>query len=678
MGRLVDAQARRVCTLAFLVLGPLAALLDARLTLTSGAPAVTVLLGLVVAYLLSMGPVGVLAVAPVLVVDAVLGGADLAVAVSIALLRASVAVLVVVALEGRFRHHGPVRSPLVMLDFAVLAALLLPVASTGVVDLVGAAGLEAGGAGPFAQRAVAGGLGVLAVTAGTRMVLMGERVDLDVRGRRGLVIAVVVSLLAIGLPLVAGEPDALANGQLLLLPLLVVALLSGTSAYSIATLLVTLGVLVPVGVTGLVGQAELPAGAGSQAVWWVVALAGYFLAVDGDRRRAVSRQFQALFAEGATPTVTVSTHDGRVVAANAALGALLGADPRALSGRPVTELVAGAPAAVAALRSLVAGTVDEAEVDVALTVDDDERWVRCTGVRIPLGGPQADVLQVQLLDMTAERAQRRGLERSNRALERLGRRVAHDLTQPLAAIAGFTRTLDQHHDAMSEDVRRELLERLDVVAAGAVEQLRSTLDHALQRTTMPTTVDLHELVRAVWDLVGMEHTGTDATVTTSFEVDAVRTDRAVVRQVLTNLLGNCGKYARRDVPLLVVVATRRVAGGTSIVVTDNGIGLGDHELDAVFEPGRRLAPDHAQGRGLGLGDSRELLETVGGSLHAEPHTGGARFVMWIPATAADRAAEATAAGAVVEVEPDHAPATTGAGPAPGRDDLADVVRAGCD
>lgn len=630
MGRLVDRRARRACTMALLVVGPLAALLDARLLLPSGAPAVAIVVGLAVAYLLSIGPRGAFAVAPVLLVDALVGGAAPVAAVAVAVLRTGACVVVVAALEARFRHHGRVRTPWVMIDFAVLGAALLPVVATAAVDVVSAIGLDVGGRGPFAQRALADGLGVLAVTAGGRMLLMGERVDLDRRSRRGVVVAVSVSALALVLPMAAAADGVVAYGHLLLLPLLVVALLAGTAAYSTATLLVALAVLVPAGAAGLVTRVDLPTAVGSQAVWWVVVVAGYLLAVDGDRRRSLTRQYQALFAGGATPTVTVSSHDGQVIAANAALGVLLATDPEGLAGRPVTELVASAPEAVAALRSLVLGEVDDVEVDVGLEVDGDDRWVRCTGVRIPLGGPQADVLQVQLLDMTAEQAQRVGLERSNRALERLGRRVAHDLTQPLAAIAGFARTLDQHHDAMDASVRRDVLDRLEAVAAGAVEQLRSTLDHALQRTAVPTAVDLHDVVTSVWDLVGGERDGADATVATSLEVATVRADAAVVRQVLANLLGNCRKYARPEVPLRVVVATRRAAGGVKVVVTDNGIGLPDDELETVFERGRRLAPGHAEGRGLGLWDSRDLVAAVGGSLHAESHSGGARFVMWLP------------------------------------------------
>ena len=70
----------------------------------------------------------------------------------------------------------------------------------------------------------------------------------------------------------------------------------------------------------------------------------------------------------------------------------------------------------------------------------------------------------------------------------------------------------------------------------------------------------------------------------------------------------------------------------TIRVADNGPGLEPHELEAVFQPFRRLGPAHVRppGTGLGLPISRRIVEGHGGTLRAEPAPRGACFVIRLP------------------------------------------------
>lgn len=652
MGRLQGARARLLCTVAFVLLTPAAAWVTDQLRVESGAAAVALLLGLVVAYLLSVGPVGGFAVAPAFALEAVVagsGGSPVGL-VSVAVLQALVAVAAVRLLEIRFAHHGPVRDHRVLVEYALVAAVALPLTLEllpGVVGVLVGAPVPPG---PYASRVLADGMGVLVLTAGLRMLLMGERVSLDRTARRGVEASAVVTAGAVFGIVVVGGVDALVATQVVVLPVLLVALLIGTAAYAVAVAVTTVVVLAPLAVLGVVDAWQLPVGA--QLVWWIVAFVGLLLATDGDRRRAAAREFQSFFARSATPTASVNAADGRIVRVNEALADLVGARAEDLAGRPVVDLVAGAPEAVSRLEDLLARRTSEVTAEFPLLArPDDPRWVRCVAAHVDLQGPQHDLVQVQFLDLTAERDRADSLERSNQALERFGQRVAHDLRQPVAAVATYASTLLEHAEHMAPDVRRTMYERLETVANRAVSQLEATFSASAVAGTGPVDVWLPEVVATVVGMIDIDLAESGGTVDTALAAPRVHADPSVLRQVLLNLLTNSCKYAGDEEPPRIRVASRVRGAGVEVTVTDNGTGIPADSLDEVFERGRRLDPGRADGRGHGLSDSRRLAEEAGGWLRAEPWADGARFVLWLPDPGVAGAAAATRV-LLVDDEPD--------------------------
>lgn len=631
MGRLHGTRARVLLTVALVVAVPFGALATSRMTLASGAPGISLTLALVVAHLLSVGPRGApLAWGAFAVHGLVVGQQDPSLGLAVvALVQAALTVGCVRVVESRFAHHGPVRNPLVVLEFAALAATLLPLLVAGTVDLLTPAlGLDAW-PGPMLQRALAEGIGVLAVTAGVRMLVLGERIDVDDTAVGGIVAATAVSVAAVLVTLEVGGIETLASAQVVLLPVLLVALLAGTAAYAIAMALTSIGILVPVAIAGTAG--DWPVDTSTHVVWWIVAFAGLLLATDGDRRRATAIEFRTFFTRSATPTVSVSTADGKVTRANEAVAALLGSRVDDLVGRPIVRLVADQPEVAAQLERVVRGETSELSAELPMRPSPDrELWVRCVATHVHLGGPQHDVVQVQFVDLTAERERQGSLERSNAALARFGRRVTHDLKQPLSAVAAYASTLAEHAQDLDPAVVRTMYGRLESVARRASMQLDETFAASHATGSEPTSVSLHEVVASVVGVIDIDLAESGGAVDTALSSARVRAEQSMVRQVLLNLLTNSLKYARDDVPVRVRIASRVRGAGVEVTVTDNGTGIPADQLEAVFDRGRRLAPDRADGRGHGLADSRELAEAAGGWLVAEPWPDGARFVLWLP------------------------------------------------
>ena len=110
-------------------------------------------------------------------------------------------------------------------------------------------------------------------------------------------------------------------------------------------------------------------------------------------------------------------------------------------------------------------------------------------------------------------------------------------------------------------------------------------------------------------------------------------DPTLVKIALSNLIDNAIKYSERGT--VTVSASKGTDGRLCIAVTDQGIGIGEHEKVLLFE--KFVRGDAAQrgksirGSGLGLFVTRRIAQAHGGDLvlrSGEP--GATRFELWLP------------------------------------------------
>ena len=115
---------------------------------------------------------------------------------------------------------------------------------------------------------------------------------------------------------------------------------------------------------------------------------------------------------------------------------------------------------------------------------------------------------------------------------------------------------------------------------------------------------------------------------------SVHTDPGMVRQILTNLVGNAVKFSERGG---IAVRLDRAGGEVCLEVADTGPGIPPELHDRVFEPFFQVDPSttrRAGGVGLGLALSREFARLLGGDLTLRSTAGeGSTFTLRLPADA---------------------------------------------
>ena len=196
--------------------------------------------------------------------------------------------------------------------------------------------------------------------------------------------------------------------------------------------------------------------------------------------------------------------------------------------------------------------------------------------------------------------------------------LAHELNQPLAAIANYNMGCVQRLRSGNWEPA-ELVEAMEKGAlqaeraSGVIQRLR---EFVARRAPRPAACDINDVARGVRTTIEADagRHSVRVALALSERVPYVRADQTLMEQVILNLARNAID-AMADTPAgerELCIISRDGAGDTvEVEVADRGPGI-DPEIEAsLFSPFLSTKPD---GMGLGLHISRSIVEAHGGHL----------------------------------------------------------------
>ncbi|HEU5117180.1 MAG TPA: ATP-binding protein, partial [Isosphaeraceae bacterium] len=110
----------------------------------------------------------------------------------------------------------------------------------------------------------------------------------------------------------------------------------------------------------------------------------------------------------------------------------------------------------------------------------------------------------------------------------------------------------------------------------------------------------------------------------------VDSDRAKLKQILSNLLANAYRYTERG---HICISANRSEAGLEISVTDTGIGIATEDQERIFQEFARVSSGTmpADGTGLGLAICRRLASLLRGEIRLRSTLGsGSTFSLILP------------------------------------------------
>jgi signal transduction histidine kinase len=274
-----------------------------------------------------------------------------------------------------------------------------------------------------------------------------------------------------------------------------------------------------------------------------------------------------------------------------------------------------------------------------LLADGSIRWLYARAERRSVSGSYFIGGLIQ--DMTERVKQREAVERAANAKSEFLSNMSHELRTPMHAILGYSdicaNAVDDGHTASLPkylknittagkrllDLLNDLLE-LSKMEAGKMEYKFSRAD--LRDVVENALIELHPLIKSKNLDVNLrfgDHTEA------SF-------DKSYITQVIVNLLSNAIKFSEAGSKLGIDLS-RQVLGndgpGVCCRIVDEGPGIPDNELEAVFDKfvQSKKTKSGKGGTGLGLAICAHIVKAHGGAIWAEnAKPRGAVFTFVIP------------------------------------------------
>lgn len=217
--------------------------------------------------------------------------------------------------------------------------------------------------------------------------------------------------------------------------------------------------------------------------------------------------------------------------------------------------------------------------------------------------------------------------------------LAHELNQPLAAIANYLQAGRRLLEA-TPGVHPRVFDVLDKSVAQAkragdiIKRLRQFIEKG---ETDKAPENLNKVVEeaAALALIGARRLGVKTEIEVAADLPMVLIDKVQVQQVIVNLIRNSmDALSGTEGPRQIAIRTGTADGMALVAVGDTGPGLAPEVAQNLFQP---FVTTKAKGMGLGLSISRSIVHSHGGRMWAEPHAErGVTFHFTLPLAGTER------------------------------------------
>jgi two-component system sensor kinase FixL len=280
------------------------------------------------------------------------------------------------------------------------------------------------------------------------------------------------------------------------------------------------------------------------------------------------------------------------------------------------------------------GTLVAVSLSISPIHDSDGKIVGASKIARDITASKASAAALQraeaeLLDLHREVLHATRL----RELGQIAASLAHEINQPLSAIASYlagSRQLLIQND-LSEKVELEAaLRRASEQVVRASDVVRRLRGYAKPSEGILHPVLLGDIVEETAALAKIDTGALGVTVTLPQDSNPIMVlvDRVEVQQVLLNLFRNAFEAMAGQGRRELSITSRTDSGMAEVRVRDTGVGINPRIRDRLFLP---FATTKADGMGIGLSICRKIVDARGGKIWAEhPADGGTVFIFTMP------------------------------------------------
>jgi signal transduction histidine kinase len=210
--------------------------------------------------------------------------------------------------------------------------------------------------------------------------------------------------------------------------------------------------------------------------------------------------------------------------------------------------------------------------------------------------------------------------------------VSHELRTPLTAVVGLAQELAANRTGLGD---AELDELMTIIADQSSELSHIVEDLLVAAradvgtlTLHPAPIDIRVELEGLAALV-VPRLPDGSLIPIHGSAGQIEADPLRFRQIVRNLLTNAARYGGERIWMEI----RADGGRVTVAVLDDGLGVPEGSIDAIFEAYQRAHNSRTQPAsvGLGLAVSRSLARLMGGDLAYRRRDGATEFSLTLPA-----------------------------------------------
>jgi PAS domain S-box-containing protein len=342
-----------------------------------------------------------------------------------------------------------------------------------------------------------------------------------------------------------------------------------------------------------------------------------------------------LLAQNATDIISRHTPDGTYLYVSPASNSSIGYEPDELIGKNVYKLIhhedqAKLKKAFTRRRD----TVSNKPLMYRIKRKEGEfRWFE-SNIRLISDEQSRIISEIQLAsrDITDrildKKARLRGQQLAHvfrlSTMEEMASGMAHEISQPLAAIVNYTRGCVRHLQNTDHDRSQlqNIMEKAATQAERAGEIVQRLKNFFCKGQLIKTSCKINNVVRETVSLIKNELNNSKTKIDFEFDknIPPIFIDKIQIQQVLLNLMQNAieamqGAHKKEKRIHIHTIAAN--SDNIEITLTDTGPGFPRELINKAFMP---FFTTKAHGRGMGLAICRSIIEAHGGQFTINPST----------------------------------------------------------
>jgi two-component system sensor histidine kinase ChiS len=242
---------------------------------------------------------------------------------------------------------------------------------------------------------------------------------------------------------------------------------------------------------------------------------------------------------------------------------------------------------------------------------------------------EAQVLADQLKEIQSMKSE---LEKALAAKTEFLNNMSHEIRTPIQGVTNISAGLEEHWEEFDNSKRRELVAQISINAKRLLSLVGNLLD--LSKFSSGKMLmefrrfDLNHLIEAIIDECNTLYINAKSLeIKFANDYPAIMIgDQERIAQVLRNLFINAIKFSNNNGTITVKLTKSEITyddgnmlESNHFSITDQGIGIPEDELEAIFSPFTQSTrtKTKAGGTGLGLAIAKEIIESHHGRIWAE-------------------------------------------------------------